>query len=139
MGSNCAMVDYTAAIYKHAIQRAKERYGLTLTIRDCVAIARQIQHGQNDHTVWLGKLPARGKGARSVFRIHYNGVWLIAIYSNRLKNVLTFYTLEMLLRNFGEDIHGTNIENLTPRTKSKTQGKTILLANREYVSRSKNA
>lgn len=77
----------------HAVERARERYGLDLTESDVEELSSRIRHRQ-------ANLIARETHTRSTYAVHYRGVELKVVYSHSLKTVITVLSPDM--RTVGE-------------------------------------
>jgi hypothetical protein len=80
----------TGAINTHAIERARERYGLTLDRWDLLAIASIIRAGK---TV----LTRRQRDGREVHALEYRGVAVVALYDLRDRCVTTFLPMREVI------------------------------------------
>ena len=67
----------------HAIERAKERYGITLQFDDLGALQEQIA---TRAATFLGYLP---RGAEC-WRVDHNGVGMAAVWSPLAQRIITF-------------------------------------------------
>lgn len=81
-------IDYSM---DHAMDRARERYGLKLKRKDMENIVFLIQNGESA-TV---KFMRRQSNYRTIWRVFYGGKELYVIYNNRYKVVATFLTENM--------------------------------------------
>lgn len=71
------------AIERHAIRRARERYGLEINVNDLNNIIREIQQCRS--------VPVDKKtNSRVVHELEYNGTMIQVLYSSSFKMVMTF-------------------------------------------------
>lgn len=74
---------------RHAIKRARERYGLTVTADDLEDLARRIRHEPPDETVtFVGRQTRRV----SAYRAQLHGVEVAVLYDKHTHTVMTFLT-----------------------------------------------
>ena len=73
---------------KHAIRRAKERYGLKLNQADLEEITRIIKSGNAEK---LGVVQNKG----TVFRVHYRDTEMVVAFTKRHSLIRTFLTEQM--------------------------------------------
>lgn len=68
---------------QHAIERARERCGLSLSLSDYEALNLQICRSQS-------RLVARESGYRKVHEVRHGGAMVLAVFSKRLHMIVTF-------------------------------------------------
>lgn len=76
--------------HRHAVRRAAERYGVTLTKGDIEALAWRIRRGRG--VTFLGSQSS----TRSVWLVEHAGLQMKAIYQKRLGAILTFLSMDMV-------------------------------------------
>ncbi len=67
---------------RHAINRARERYGLYLTVNDLIKLRGMIVAGEGRRV--------RRLRASDTYVLTHNGVEVLAVYDRRSKNIVTF-------------------------------------------------
>lgn len=98
---------------RHSIRRAKERYNLDLSFEDYYELCNKIRKKK---AVYLGvEFALNGELEHKIYRVCHNNTYMIAVYEPTNKCIITFLTLFMALKYWGEDlifIDGFGIEHL---------------------------
>lgn len=71
--------------YDHALDRARDRFGVDLADEDYFAICRQIQQGEHE----CARVRDAGDG-REEWVVRHKGQWLVALYDTNTLSVVTF-------------------------------------------------
>src|SRR5262245_10553695 len=82
---------------RHALRRASERYGLTLSPGQYDELCHRIRHGQ-DGAVFLDRQSNRV----SMWAVRHGLRWLPVIYDSRRHQIVTFLPVNTLISHLGK-------------------------------------
>jgi hypothetical protein len=72
--------------FVHCRERARERYGLDLTLFDYRWLCGQIERADSANTRFM----VRQTFERSIWLLRVNGIWCVVAWSEQYRNILSF-------------------------------------------------
>jgi len=73
---------------RHACERARQRYGITLTDQDCEELCERLENGDGE---FVGHVRNRGNASK-IYKIEVQGVEVRVMYDTKAKALVTFLT-----------------------------------------------